>query len=245
MLFQVITIFPGMFPGPLGFSIVGRALERDRIELRVHDLRDYTRDAHRQVDDRPYGGGAGMVMKPEPLARAVRQVRYLDRARVILLCPQGRPLDQALVRELAQEQELVLVCGHYEGVDERIRETVVTDEISVGDYVLTGGELPAMLLIEAVARLQPGVLGASSALEEESFTEPLLEYPQYTRPPVWEGHEVPRVLMQGNHEEIRRWRRYWSLNRTLLRRPDLLEKAELGAEDRALLDQAFREGAGS
>jgi len=235
MQIDIITIFPEMFPGPLGYSIIGRALERGLFKLGVHNLRDYTTDKHRIVDDTPYGGGAGMVMKPEPIFRAVGSLAQEGKSRVILLCPQGELFTQEKAWELSREEHLILICGHYEGVDERVRQYLVTDEISTGDYILTGGEIPAMVLVDAVVRLRPGVLGEDSSLQEETFTDNLLEYPQYTRPPEWEGMTVPPVLLSGHHEEIRRWRRKEALRRTLLRRPDLLARAELTAEDRALL----------
>jgi tRNA (guanine37-N1)-methyltransferase len=235
MQIDIITIFPEMFPGPLGHSIIGRALERGLFRLGVHNLRDYTTDKHRIVDDAPYGGGAGMVMKPEPIFRAVGSLAQKGQRRVILLCPQGELFTQEKDWELSREDHLILICGHYEGIDERVRQHLVTDEISTGDYILTGGEIPAMVLVDAVVRLLPEVLGEQTSLQEETFTDSLLEYPQYTRPPEWEGMAVPAVLLSGHHEEIRRWRRKEALRRTLMRRPDLLERAALTEEDRALL----------
>lgn len=235
MEIDIITIFPEMFPGPLGCSIIGRALERGLFKLAVHNLRDYTTDKHRIVDDTPYGGGAGMVMKPEPIFRAVGSLAHKGKSRVILLCPQGELFNQEKAWELSRENHLILICGHYEGIDERVRQYLVTDEISTGDYILTGGEIPAMALVDAVVRLLPGVLGEYSSVQEETFTDNLLEYPQYTRPPEWEGMAVPSILLSGHHEEIRRWRRRESLKRTLRRRPDLLERAVLTEEDLALL----------
>ena len=207
MRIDVISIFPEMFPGPLGHSIIGRAQERGLLKLVIHNLRDYTTDKHRTVDDAPYGGGAGMVMKPEPIFRAVDFLQCREDSRIILLSPQGEVFNQGKAWELSKEKQLLLICGHYEGVDERVREYLVTDEISVGDYVLTGGEIPAMLLIDAVVRLLPGVLGKYYSLQEASFTDNLLEYPHYTRPPEWQGMRVPPVLLSGHHEEIRLWRR--------------------------------------
>jgi tRNA (guanine37-N1)-methyltransferase len=235
MRIDIITIFPEMFPGPLGHSILGRAQEQGLLELVVHNLRDYTTDKHRIVDDYPYGGGVGMIMKPEPIFRAVRSVRLSPDTRIILLCPQGRVFSQKIAWELSSAEQIILLCGHYEGVDERVREHLVTDEISIGDYILTGGELPAMVLIDAVARLRPGVLGASASSLDETFTDGLLEYPQYTRPAEWEGLKVPPVLLSGHHAEISRWRRKESLRNTLQKRPDLLAKAKLNDGDRQLL----------
>ncbi len=237
MRIDVISIFPEMFPGPLGHSIIGRAQERGLLKLVIHNLRDYTTDKHRTVDDAPYGGGAGMVMKPEPIFRAVDFLQCREDSRIILLSPQGEVFNQGKAWELSKEKQLLLMCGHYEGVDERVREYLVTDEISVGDYVLTGGEIPAMLLFDAVVRLLPGVLGQYYSLQEESFTDNLLEYPHYTRPPEWQGMRVPPVLLSGHHEEIRLWRRRESLKRTLKRRPDLLENKILPEEDQNLLQE--------
>ncbi|HHW92187.1 MAG TPA: tRNA (guanosine(37)-N1)-methyltransferase TrmD [Firmicutes bacterium] len=237
MEIDIITTFPEMFPGPLGCSIIGRALERGLFKLAVHNLRDYTTDKHRIVDDTPYGGGAGMVMKPEPIFRAVGSLAHKGESRIILLCPQGELFTQEKAWELSRENHLILICGHYEGIDERVRQYLVTDEISTGDYILTGGEIPAMALVDAVVRLLPGVLGEYSSVQEETFTDNLLEYPQYTRPPEWEGMAVPSILLSGHHEEIRRWRRRESLKRTLRRRPDLLERAVLTEEDLALLQE--------
>lgn len=218
---DVITIFPRMLDGFLGESMLKRAARSGAVAFRVINLRDFAEDVHRTTDDRPYGGGAGMVMKPEPIFRAVESVQD-DRARVVLMTPQGRRFDQALARELSAESHLVFVCGHYEGVDERVRESLVDDEVSIGDYVLTNGALAAAVVIDAVVRLRPGVLGAEDATEEESFTGGRLEYPQYTRPAEFRGMKVPEVLVSGNHEEIARWRDQESLRRTRERRPDLL-----------------------
>ena len=218
MRVDVITLFPEMFEGPLRESIVGRARERGLLELRLHDLRDYATDRHRVVDDAPYGGGAGMVLKVEPLASAIRDVRG-DDARIILLSPQGRLFTQRIARELAARRSLVLVCGRYEGVEERVR-SFVDDEISIGDYVLTGGELPAMVIVDAVSRLVPGVIEAES-LEHESHTSGLLEYPQYTRPAEFSGQRVPDVLLSGDHKAIAKWRDSEARKRTRERRPDL------------------------
>ncbi|HEX6971213.1 MAG TPA: tRNA (guanosine(37)-N1)-methyltransferase TrmD [Limnochordia bacterium] len=247
MRIDILTLFPDMVAGPLRESILGRAIESGRITVQVHDIRLFARDRHRTVDDTPYGGGAGMVLKPEPVVAAVEWVMAsgpaAERPSVILLSPQGRLLEQALVRELAQRAWLVLICGHYEGVDERVRQLVVTDEISIGDYVLTGGELPALVLTDAVARLIPGVLGGDASCAEESFTDGLLEYPHYTRPAEFRGLRVPPVLLSGHHAEIRRWRRRESLRRTKARRPELLARATLTAEDQQLLAELAAEPA--
>ena len=241
MRFHVFTIFPRLFEVPLGEGIFQRARDRDLIGLHTHDLRDYTHDNRRTVDDYPYGGGPGMVMKPEPLFQAVESLRdqgdLRPESRVVLMSPQGRRLNQALVEELALEPELAIVCGRYEGVDERVREHLATDEISIGDYVLGGGELASMVLIEAVARLLPGVIGCADSAASESFTTGLLEYPQYTRPSVFHDLPVPDQLLSGNHGEIDRWRRRESLRRTFERRPDLLALAALTPEDRAFLEE--------
>ncbi|HEX3033071.1 MAG TPA: tRNA (guanosine(37)-N1)-methyltransferase TrmD [Bacillota bacterium] len=241
MKIDILTLFPDMF-APLAASIIGKAREKGLLEINIHNIRDYTRDKHKITDDYPFGGGAGMVMKPEPVFRAVEALNDRDKvmpANIILMCPQGTPFSQQLAAELAQEQHLVFLCGHYEGMDERIREGLVTREISIGDYVLTGGELPAMVVVDAVARLLPGVLGESFSAVEESFTEGLLEYPQYTRPREYQGMQVPDILLSGDHEKIRRWRRQQSLKRTLSRRPDLLQEHKLSPEDRKLLKKQF------
>ncbi len=223
MRFDILTLFPAMFSGPLTESIIKRAQQAGLITIQLHDIRNYATDRHRTADDAPYGGGAGMVMKAEPLAASIRHVQSLavPAPEVILLSPDGRLFTQTLAEELAGLPRLLLVCGHYEGVDERIRETLVTREISIGDYVLTGGELAAMVLVDAIARLVPGVLDAES-ISEESHSDGLLEYPHYTRPAVWEDRAVPPVLLSGHHGEVAKWRRRERLRRTLERRPDLL-----------------------
>lgn len=236
MQIDILTLFPSMFDGPLTESILKRAQEKRLLSLRLHDIRNYTTDKHRTVDDTPYGGGGGMVMMPGPLIDAVEAVRGPDLAvPVILLTPQGRVFTQRIAQELAQRPRLVLVCGRYEGVDERVRQTVITDEISIGDYVLTGGELAAMVLIDAVARLIPGVLGARWAAEEDSHAMGLLEYPHYTRPPEIRGLRVPDVLLEGDHAAVERWRRLEAIRRTWRRRPDLLLSAELSAAEQWFL----------
>ncbi|TMF11696.1 MAG: tRNA (guanosine(37)-N1)-methyltransferase TrmD [Chloroflexi bacterium] len=221
MIIEVLTLFPEMFPGPLAAGVTGRGLASGLVTLRVLNLRDYTHDRHRQVDDVPYGGGAGMVLKPEPIFEAVRA--RAGKGPVILLTPQGELLNQRLVRELASHDDLYLICGRYEGVDERVAAHLVDREISIGDYVLTGGELPAMVLIDAVSRLVAGVLGSEESPKDESFDQHLLEYPHYTRPAEFEGHPVPEVLRSGHHAEIERWRRAQAAERTRRRRPDLLD----------------------
>ena len=220
---DVVTIFPGMLKGFLGESMIKRAAEKNAVRIRTLDLRLFTHDVHRTTDDRPYGGGAGMVMKPEPLFEAVESVRTPG-ARVVLMTPQGRRFDQAMAGELARERHVIFLCGHYEGVDERVSEALVTDEVSIGDYVLTNGALPAAVVIDAVVRLIPGVLGAEDATEEESFVGERLEYPQYTRPAEYRGLKVPDVLLSGNHEDIARWRKEQALERTRKRRPDMLNQ---------------------
>jgi tRNA (guanine37-N1)-methyltransferase len=226
MRFDILTLFPAMFQGPLTESILKRAQQAGKIEIHLHDIRQWTTDRHRTADDAPYGGGAGMVMKAEPLAAAIRAVRAADERQgpTILLTPDGELFTQSIARELATLPRLLLVCGHYEGIDERVRETLIDRELSIGDYVLTGGELAAMVVVDAVARLAPGVIDSESIVEE-SHNDFLLEYPHYTRPAVWEGLAVPSVLLSGNHGEIARWRRVERLRRTLTRRPDLLARA--------------------
>lgn len=226
MRVDVISIFPEMFRAVLGESMIKRAQEQGLLELVMRDLREHTRDKRRTVDDRPYGGGPGMIMMVEPLVEAVEAVRAelkekLPRRQVILMSPRGQQLSNALAQELAGLDQLTVLCGHYEGVDERVRDLVVDQEISIGDYVLTGGELPAMVLIDCVARFLPGVLGNAQATQEESFSDGLLEYSQYTRPPVFRDQAVPEVLLSGDHERIAAWRKLQSLNRTVEARPDL------------------------
>jgi tRNA (guanine37-N1)-methyltransferase len=237
---DVLTLFPDLFPGALSASILGRALKEEIASVVLHNIRDYATDKHQVVDDYPYGGGPGMVMKPEPLAAAIEAVRDSThpRGRTILLTPQGRLLRQEIIDELAIEERLILVCGHYEGVDERVREHLVDDEISIGDYVLSGGEIAALVVIDAVVRHLPGVLGSSESLLEESHSEGLLEYPQYTRPAVFRDWEVPDILLSGNHGAVARWRRQQRILRTALRRPDLIEHARLTEAERRLAAEA-------
>ena len=222
MKIDVLTLFPAMFAGPLDESIVKRARDKGLLDLKIHNLRDWTHDRHKTVDDRPFGGGPGMLMKPEPLFEAVESLQR-EETRVILLSPAGRPFNQAIARELAQAEDLLLVTGHYEGFDERVRESLADDELSIGDYVLTNGALPAMVVIDAVTRLLPGVLGDDESSHDESFSHGLLEYPQYTRPAEFRGMKVPDVLVSGNHAEIEKWRREQAKLRTQERRPDLLK----------------------
>lgn len=237
MQFDIFTLLPEVFPSYLETSILKRARDRGLIEVRVHNIRDYTNDKHHTTDDTPYGGGGGMVMKPAPVFEAVESVLTPQPAcPVIMLTPQGRVFDQRVADELSRHAHIALICGRYEGIDERIREHLVSDEISIGDYVLTGGELPALLVVDAVARLLPGVLGDPTGAEDDSHASGLLEYPHYTRPPEFRGWEVPEVLLSGDHAKIEKWRREQSLLRTLTKRPDLLEKAELSEKDRKFIE---------
>jgi tRNA (guanine37-N1)-methyltransferase len=219
--FEIVTLFPAVFPGPLGAGVVGRAIDRGLLQVEAHDLRESAGDKHRQVDDIPYGGGPGMVLKPEPIFKAVRELQEGDPAPCLLLTPQGRLLDQQLAAELAAKPRLILVAGRYEGFDERVRG-LADYEVSIGDYILSGGELAAMVLIEVVARYVPGVLGDETSADSDSFSGGLLEHPQYTRPVEFEGQRVPEVLLSGNHEMIRKWRAEMATERTRARRPELL-----------------------
>lgn len=246
MQFEVFTLLPEVFPSYLDTSILKRARERGLITVNVHNIRDYTHDKHHTTDDTPYGGGGGMVMKPEPVFEAIETVLGLasppstpedeSNIPIILLTPQGRVFNQTIAKELSQHKKIALLCGRYEGIDERIRENLVTDEISIGDYVLTGGEIPALILIDAVSRLLPDVLGDPTGAEDDSHAMGLLEYPHYTRPPEFRGGKVPDVLLSGDHKKIDKWRREQALLRTLKKRPDMLEKAELTKEDKKFLD---------
>ena len=238
MKFDILTIFPDMFVSPFEESIIKNAREAGLIQVHVHNLREFTRDKHRVTDDYSYGGGPGMVMKPEPIARGIEAVQESGgSSRVILLTPQGRSFDHQVARRLSSFEQLILICGRYEGVDERIRQYFVDEEISIGDFVLTGGELAAMVVVDAVARLIPGVLGAEEATDEESFSDQLLEYPQYTRPREFRGLRVPEILLSGDHGKIQKWRRGESLRRTWQRRPDLLDKSSLSREDLEFLER--------
>ena len=230
MKIDVLTLFPEMFTGPLDVSIVQRARKTGLLNLRVHNLRDWTHDRHKTVDDRPFGGSAGMVLKPEPLFEAVESLAG-DQTKVILLTPAGRPFSQAIARELAQVEHLLFICGSYEGVDERVREALVDDELSIGDYVLTNGGLPAMVIIDAVTRLLPGALGDDESAQDESFSHGLLEYPHYTRPAEFRGMKVPDVLLSGHHAQIEKWRAEQARLRTARQRPDLLNDKNSGSSD--------------
>ncbi|ACK42808.1 MULTISPECIES: tRNA (guanosine(37)-N1)-methyltransferase TrmD [Dictyoglomus] len=236
---DIVTIFPEMFKGPFDVSILKKAQDKGLVEIKVYNLRDFTEDKHRTVDDYPYGGGSGMVMKPEPIFKAVRSLKKED-SEVILLSPSGDLFNQKIAEELSKKNHLILICGRYEGVDERVK-SIITREISIGDYVLTGGEIPAMVIVDAVVRLVPGVLGDPDSLREESFQWGILEYPQYTHPRDFEGMKVPDILLSGNHERIRRWRRKEALKKTFLKRPDLLEKTSLTQEDLELLEEIKKE----
>ena len=240
MKIHILTLFPGMFAGPFEDSIIKSARENGIVDIAVVDIRDFTTDRHRTADDYPFGGGSGMVLKPEPVFLAVESVLGEDRSKevpVILLSPQGRKLDQRAVGKMASEEEIVLVCGHYKGVDERIRTHLATDEISIGDYVLSGGELAAMVIVDAVTRLLPGALGDMTSAETDSFYHGLLECGQYTKPRDFRGWRVPEVLLGGNHQAISAWRRRDSLRKTLQRRPDLLNEVSLGNEDIKILEE--------
>jgi len=244
MRIDVLTLFPGMFNGPMTESMMWKARDRNLLDLHLHDIRDYALNKHRSVDDTPYGGGGGMVLRVDVLAAAVEVVKAAaDDIPVILMSPQGRVFSHEIAVELSQHERFILLCGHYEGFDERARELLVTDEISIGDYVLTGGELAAMVVIDAVVRHIPGVLGAEGAEERDSHADGLLEGPHYTRPAEFRGLDVPDVLQQGNHGAIEQWRREQSLRRTWQRRPDLLFNADLSEEDRYLLAKFAREDA--
>jgi tRNA (guanine37-N1)-methyltransferase len=262
MQFEVFTLLPEVFPSYLETSIIKRARERGLIHVRVHNIRDYTHDKHHMTDDTPYGGGGGMVMKPDPVFEAVESALGLNlefvqsdtypggqgqgaegqpkpgpNIPIILLTPQGRVFNQSIAEELSRHSHIALICGRYEGIDERIREHLVTDEISIGDYVLTGGELPALILIDAISRFLPDVLGDPTGAQDDSHAMGLLEYPHYTRPPEFRGWKIPEVLLSGAHAKIDKWRREQALQRTLKKRPDMLEKAELTKEDRKFLEK--------
>ena len=239
MKFDIVTIFPQMVRAGLAEGVVARGIERGLVDVAVYDLRDATTDRHRTVDDVPYGGGPGMVMKPEPLLRTMARIRDTRGApdAVVLLTPQGRTFRQADAARLSAKGHIVLLCGRYEGIDERVRELAATEELSIGDYVLSGGELPALVVVDAVSRLVPGVVGDCQSVVDDSFSRGLLDYPHYTRPAEIEGHTVPGVLLSGNHAEVRRWRKKAALMRTLDRRPELLAAAALDEEERALLEE--------
>ncbi len=242
MRFDILSIFPEMFSPLINYGIVSRAIKREQIKINLVNIRDFGEGPHLMTDDRPFGGGDGMVMKPEPIFQALESIPGVKGDRkVILLTPQGQPFNQSIARSLTELEQIILVCGRYEGVDERIRSRYIDTEISVGDYILTGGELPAMIIVEVVSRLIPGILGGVRSNLEESFEDNLIEYPQYTRPRVFQGEEVPSVLLSGDHEKIRLWRRTQSIKRTLERRPDLLEKTHLSEMDKSILKELRQE----
>jgi tRNA (guanine37-N1)-methyltransferase len=234
---DVLTLFPEMFEGIFDLSIMKRAIDRELVGIGLHNIRDYTHDKHHTADDYPYGGGAGMVLKPEPIFEAVESIDKKVGTPIILLSPQGRLFTQNVAQELSQHSRLILICGHYEGVDERVREHLATDEISIGDYVLSGGELAAMVVIESVFRLVPGVLGSEASPLDDSHVGGLLEYPHYTRPLQYRGWPVPEVLLSGNHAQIDSWRREQAIRRTLEQRPELLARAELSSEEKRLVER--------
>lgn len=241
MRIDILSLFPQIFKEPFNTGIFQRAVANGLIEVNICNIRDYTHDKHHIVDDYPYGGGAGMVLKPEPIFEAVEQIKKEaateeEELPIILLTPQGRPFSQTIARELSHYRHLILICGHYEGIDERVHQHLATDEISIGDYVLSGGEPAAMVVVDAVVRLLPGVLGSEDSLKDDSHTDGLLEYPQYTRPAVFGEWTVPDVLLSGNHAQIARWRREQAIIRTLKRRPELLDKAKLNSEERQLVN---------
>jgi tRNA (guanine37-N1)-methyltransferase len=237
MKIDVLTLFPEMFDGVFNGSILKKAQEKGAVSYNVVNFRDYTLNKHNKVDDYPYGGGAGMVLAPQPIFDAVDGLQKADSARIILMCPQGERFTQKKAEELAEEEHLIFICGHYEGYDERIREALVTDEISIGDFVLTGGELASMVIVDSVTRLLPGVLGNDESPVKDSFSTGLLEHPQYTRPAEYRGMKVPEVLTSGNHAHIEEWRRYESLKRTWERRPDLLKDSELTEQEKKWIQQ--------
>lgn len=238
MKFDILTLFPGMFSGPFDESIIKRAKEKQLIDISLHNIRDWATDRHQTADDAPYGGGAGMVMKAEPLAACITNVKAQNPASTVMLTsPHGRRLTHGVARELAEKPGLIIVCGRYEGVDERIRLIFIEDDISLGDFVLSGGEIAAMAIVDSVTRLIPGVLGSNESAESDSFGDGLLEHPHYTRPPEFNGLTVPETLLSGHHEQIRKWRRKESLRKTRALRPDLLSKASLTQEDRIILKE--------
>jgi len=240
MRIDILCLFPEMFASPFAQSIIKRAKERGLIDIMIHNIRDYTHDKHRTVDDYPYGGGPGMVLKPEPVfevAEAVKQQLNTSEIPIILLTPQGRLFNQQVARELSLYPQLMLICGHYEGIDERVHRHLATDEISIGDYVLSSGELAAMVVVDAIVRLIPGVLGSSTSASNDSYSDGLLEYPQYTRPRVYRGWSVPSVLLSGNHSEIACWRRRQAILRTAKQRPDLMKKATLSDKEKEWISE--------
>ena len=243
MRFDILTLFPEMFDGPFSDSIIQKARDNEIIDINLIDIRDYTTDKHNTADDYPYGGGAGMVLKVEPIYYALQDITddFKQSSTNILLTPRGKQLDQKMVKELSNKERLILVCGHYEGVDERIRNNFIDEEISIGDYVLTGGEIPAMVLVDAVARMLPDVLGHDESKKNDSFYNGILDYPHYTRPREFKGMEVPEVLLSGNHQLVDRWRKKEALKRTFLVRPDLIEETKLSDEEKKLLKEIKQE----
>lgn len=239
MKFDVLTLFPEMFT-PVKGSILGRAQEKELIDINLINIRDFSKDKHKKVDDTPYGGGAGMVIRPDVVLDSYNSIKEKKNAKVIYMSPQGKVLNQQVVENLSKEQHLIILCGHYEGIDQRAIDKIVDEEISIGNYVLTGGEIPAMVLIDSVSRYIDGIINKES-IEEESFSNGLLEYPQYTRPELFENEKVPDVLISGHHKNIEDWRKYQSLKNTFLKRPELLEKIELSEEDKAILNKIKNE----
>ena len=239
MKFDVLTLFPEMFT-PVKESILGRAQEKELIDINLINIRDFSKDKHKKVDDTPYGGGAGMVIRPDVVLDSYNSIKEKENTKVIYMSPQGKVLNQQMVENLSKEQHLIILCGHYEGIDQRAIDKIVDEEISIGDYVLTGGEIPAMVLIDSVSRYIDGIINKES-IEEESFSNGLLEYPQYTRPELFENEKVPDVLISGHHKNIEDWRKYQSLKNTFLKRPELLEKIELSEEDKAILNKIKNE----
>ena len=240
MRIEILTLFPRMFEGAFGESIIKRARKCGKVDIRVHNLRDWTDDRHRKVDDKPFGGGPGMVIKPQPLFDAVEDLKTRS-SRVVLMTPQGKRLDQPIAKKLSGYKHIIIVCGHYEGIDERFRKKLVTDEISLGDFILTGGEIPAMALVDSLVRLVPGVVGDKDSLEFESFASGLLEYPQYTRPAEFRGLRVPEVLLSGDHNKIDVWRREMAIKRTRSRRPDMYKKIKVLRQQGKILRQQGKE----
>lgn len=242
MKIDILTLFPEIFESPFKTSIIGKAIDRGLLDINIVNIRDFAKNKHKQADNYPYSGGPGMIMSPQPLFDSIYSV--LDKEycnKIVYFSPQGKVLNQSLVREYSEVDNIILLCGHYEGIDQRVLDKFDCEEISIGDYILTGGELPAIVFIDAISRYIPGVLGSEASLNEESFTRGLLEYPQYTRPRVYEGYEVPSVLLSGNHKEIIKWKHIESLRNTLIKRPDLLENLDLSSEDKKII-QAIKEG---
>ncbi|NLK20986.1 MAG: tRNA (guanosine(37)-N1)-methyltransferase TrmD [Epulopiscium sp.] len=239
MNFYILTLFPEMIMSTMSHSIIGKAQSQNKIKIECINIRDFAGNKHKQVDDYPYGGGAGMVMQPGPIYNGYKSIinQKNIKPRVVYMSPQGKTFSQALAKELSREENIIILCGHYEGVDQRVIDEIVTDEISIGDYILTGGELGAMVIIDSISRLLPGVLGKEESYQEESFTNHLLEYPQYTRPPIFKDRKVPDILLSGHHSNIEKWRREQSILRTHKKRPDLLQKADLTDEDRTYIQK--------